>query len=201
MGGAYVTISDGQLQSVPYARSASNGVPVGSIIPFGGPKSAIPEGWLACDGAQLNKTNYKYKQLFDVIGYSWGGGSDLFNIPELRGYFLRGVSDGQTTDPDRDARTGKAGGNTGDNVGSYEGDVFASHNHTENAAGVHNHTDKWMSENDNSWSGGGSHSGSYTGYIQTGTTSDAGSHTHAINAAGGNETRPKNAYVWFIIKY
>jgi microcystin-dependent protein len=216
-GGVYSTISDGQLLSVPYARSASNGVPVGSIIPFGGPLSSVPAGWLPCDGTQLNRTNYT--QLYNVIGYSWGGNGDVFNIPDLRGYFLRGVADVQTTDPDKDARGAiKSGGNTGNNVGSYQDEMFKSHNHNPdsnypNSTGIndvdHTHTynDIYYSENrgpqgDLGWRGSNSSDDDNGPWSITETSAgESQPHRHQIVPSGGSETRPKNAYVWFIIKY
>jgi microcystin-dependent protein len=43
-----VEISDEDLRFVPYAVSASNGVPTGSIMPFAG--SVAPRGWVLCNG-------------------------------------------------------------------------------------------------------------------------------------------------------
>lgn len=209
-GGVYTTIHEGQFQSVPYARSAANGVPVGSIIPFGGPASAIPLGWLPCDGRLLSKLNYP--QLGFVLGYSWGGSGDNFNIPDLRGYFLRGVADGQTTDPDRASRTNKTGAVTlGDVVGSYQNDSIEKHNHTGKTIsdGVHNHKQdnndvQVIHDGYDTAEGFDNNDGSNSSEINLSTTHglhNAGAHTHTIPDDGGAETRPKNAYVWFIIKY
>jgi microcystin-dependent protein len=202
--GEYTEISDGLLQSVPYARSASNGVPVGSIIPFGGPTTSIPDGWMACDGRMLNK--YNYPQLFNAIGYSWGGSSNNFYIPDLRGYFLRGVADVQSTDPDKSSRTAlQTGGNIGNNVGSYQTDDVKPHLHTgtTDVAGSHTHQWKYGVEGDDGYTGS-----SYNEYTRVpGSDDDAiapsGNHTHTFttNNSNGSESRPKNAYVWFIIKY
>lgn len=56
--------------------------PVGVIIPYGG--TAIPTGWLLCDGRAVSRTIYA--GLFAVIGtaYGAGDGSTTFNIPDLR---------------------------------------------------------------------------------------------------------------------
>ena len=63
--------------------------PIGTILPFGG--SAIPNGFLLCNGAAVSRTTYA--ALFAVIGTSFGSGdgSTTFNIPDLRGEFLRGA--------------------------------------------------------------------------------------------------------------
>lgn len=56
--------------------------PIGSYIPFGG--TAIPTGWLLCNGQAVSRTDYA--ELFKVIGtaYGSGNGSTTFNIPDLR---------------------------------------------------------------------------------------------------------------------
>lgn len=56
--------------------------PIGSYIPFGG--TAIPTGWLLCNGQAVSRTDYA--ELFKVIGtaYGSGDGSTTFNIPDLR---------------------------------------------------------------------------------------------------------------------
>lgn len=59
--------------------------PIGSISYF--PYQTVPEGWLHCNGASLNTT--AYKELYNAIGYNYGGGAGSFNIPDYRGYFLK----------------------------------------------------------------------------------------------------------------
>ena len=63
--------------------------PLGTINAFGG--ATAPEGWLLCQGQALSRTTYK--DLFDVIGTAFGSGdgSTTFNLPDLRGEFLRGA--------------------------------------------------------------------------------------------------------------
>lgn len=45
--------------------------------------STPPDGWLILDGAALLADDYP--ELFDLIGYTYGGGSGTFFIPDLRG--------------------------------------------------------------------------------------------------------------------
>ena len=63
--------------------------PIGSILPFGG--TIAPNGFFLCQGQALSRTDYK--ELFGVIGTSFGvgDGSTTFNLPDLRGEFLRGA--------------------------------------------------------------------------------------------------------------
>lgn len=65
-------------------------VPVGVVLSWMSTKSTPPEGYLLCNGATINRTSYK--DLFDAIGttYGSGDGSTTFNIPDLRGCYLRG---------------------------------------------------------------------------------------------------------------
>lgn len=120
--------------------------PAGTIEAFAGPE--VPEGWLHCDGAALDKDIDLYKPLFKAIGQSWGDGTNKgsaqvrpvegadFNLPDLRGYFLRGVNGTASRDPDKEHRTSIArGGNEKNKVGSVQGDDLRHHNHTGNRIG------------------------------------------------------------------
>lgn len=97
------------------------GLPAGTIQMWGGPYTNVPLGWLLCDGASYATT--AQAELFAAIGYAWGGGGSFFNVPDMRGRFARGVDLGEGNDPDAAARTASAtGSNTGDNVGTLQGD-------------------------------------------------------------------------------
>ena len=53
-----------------------------------------------------------------------------FNVPDLRGYFLRGVSGTSGRDQEADARTKlKPGGNDKNNVGSAQPSAYSDHSH------------------------------------------------------------------------
>lgn len=210
----FVKISDFPLLSVPYAHAAAraqNGVPPGSIMPFGGEvETSLPGGYLVCDGKLVNIDDYP--ELFNAIGTSWGGdGMNNFRLPDLRGYFLRGVSDDANNDPDKDSRISINDSNSGNNVGSYQNDELGSHKHdfsgNTNSNGVHDHDIKGKtasgigSGND----GDAAIKNNDESTIYTKSTEDAGNHSHSFSGdtdlTGGNESRPKNAYVWYIIKY
>lgn len=62
--------------------------PVGSIIVHAA--QTPPNGWFECDGAQKSRTDFV--TLFNSIGinYGEGDGSTTFNLPDLRGEFVRG---------------------------------------------------------------------------------------------------------------
>ena len=72
---------------------ASSGVLTGEVR-WGG-WAAAPPGWFLCDGAQYNSTSYA--ALFAVIGYTFGGGSGNFAVPDLRGASPIGAGQGVYT--------------------------------------------------------------------------------------------------------
>jgi microcystin-dependent protein len=150
--------------------------PAGAIIMYGG--TAAPSGYLICDGTSYLRT--AQPSLFAAIGTAYGAADGThFNVPDFRGLFPRGVDNGAGNDPDTLTRTAaNPGGNTGDNVGSYEADQFAAHNHSITTAFNSNAADGWA----------------------TSANGTGGLHTMTTLNAGGSETRPKNLYVNFIIK-
>lgn len=64
-------------------------------------RPTAPTGWLKANGAEISRT--AYAPLFDAIGTYWGvgNGSTTFNIPDLRGEFIRAWDDGRGVDPGR----------------------------------------------------------------------------------------------------
>jgi hypothetical protein len=96
-------------------------IPSGVMMPFAGATS--PSGWLLCDGSSISQT--VYAALYAAIATAWGNpGGGSFNLPDLRGRFMRGRDGGIARDPDRATRTAcAAGGNTGDAVGSVQAEA------------------------------------------------------------------------------
>mgnify|MGYP001471603101 CR=1 FL=1 len=90
-------------------------IPAGMVQAYAG--SAAPTGWLKCNGAAVSRTTYA--TLFAAIGttYGSGDGASTFNIPELRGEFVRGWDDSRGID-------------SGRTLGSFQLDEFKSHTHT-----------------------------------------------------------------------
>lgn len=168
------------------------GIPTGIVLPFAGANA--PDGFMLCDGRSLSRA--AYAGLFSVIGTAHGApDGNTFNIPDYRGLFLRGVDGTAGIDPDKGARTAmKPGGATGNAIGSVQASQFGSHTHGVNDPGhVHsvlNHLTQAGSSNNSS--------GGYPGntYFDTGSSVTGIS----LNSSGGSETRPRNAYVNYIIK-
>ena len=108
--------------------------------------------------------------------YTWMQSGANLVLPDLRGEFIRGYSNGRTVDPNRTTRTGRVGdGLGGDRVGTTQGHMFQTHVHrygiTQNIGG---------GANARNYSGGSTFN---TGAPSTGTT--------------GSETRPRNIYMMF----
>ena len=104
----------GTLDQSSLSFSPANAVPVGAVNTFA--MSSAPMGWLSCDGGAVSRTTYA--ALFAIVGttYGSGNGSTTFNLPDLRGEFVRGWDDGRGVD-------------TGRGFGSSQADEFKSHTH------------------------------------------------------------------------
>ncbi|MDD5067323.1 MAG: tail fiber protein [bacterium] len=156
--------------------------PSGSIIMW--PVTNAPSGWLECGGQAVSRTTYA--DLFSVIGtmYGTGDGSTTFNLPDFRGYFVRGWNHGASVDPDTSTRTNYATGQTGNYIGTRQHEQYKSHSHS--SVGSLN----------------GASLGSPTGGVyDVMIKGPFGSYPFNTASSGGNETRPKNIYMMYIIKY
>lgn len=156
-------------------------IPTGTILPYGG--VIAPTGFLLCAGASLDRTTYA--NLFAVIGTKFGTLSgSTFLAPNLRGVTLRGWDNGFGRDPDAASRVVLAtGGNSGDNIGSYQVDAVQDHVHQYNVRPVVGNTVGGVAGSNGVSDG--------TNNINTSTMNSGNTST---------ETRMKNVYVNYIIK-
>ena len=76
-----------------------NAVPVGAVNTFA--MNSAPSGWLSCSGTAVSRTTYS--RLWGTIGttYGAGNGSTTFNLPDLRGEFVRGLDNSRGVDSGR----------------------------------------------------------------------------------------------------
>ena len=98
---------------------------VGEVAFFA--RSTPPSGWLKANGAAVSRTTYA--ALFAAIGTTFGAGDGrtTFNLPDLRGEFLRCLDDGRNID--RGRRLGTAQGDTIRNIiGKLDGSAMGSGN-------------------------------------------------------------------------
>ncbi len=161
---------------VPSNSDSKQRGPAGSVVAFA--MSVAPTGWLKCNGAAISRT--AYADLFAVIGTTWGVGDgfNTFNLPDLRGEFVRGWDDSRGVD----------GGRV---FGSYQVDAFAAHNHMLPIS------DPVL------WSGSvyGYASGQPNAAVED-IRNDVTSTFRELSATtGGTETRPRNRALLYCIKY
>jgi microcystin-dependent protein len=162
--------------------------PVGSVLVYvgrsdgAGVLNLFTSGWVLCDGSVYPTT--QFPDLFAVIGDSYGGTESGFAVPSYKGVFHRGVdgTDPACRDPQSAERTAPRpdlsnAGNSGNAVGSAQGDELGSHTHDYNY---------------------------YDSYIESSHTLGneclSGQTTSVTTSYGGDETRPVNQYVNFIVK-
>lgn len=89
--------------------------------------NSVPRGWLAANGQAVSRT--EYADLFARIGttYGAGNGTTTFNLPDLRGEFVRGLDDGRGVD-------------TGRTIGSAQQDALQGHWHSLGDSGGNSST-------------------------------------------------------------
>ncbi|MBN2542541.1 tail fiber protein [bacterium] len=176
-------------------------MPVGTILPYGG--SSAPEGWFLCNGSSTDSATYL--ELFNVIGYNYGGSGSSFNLPDLRGRIPVGKS---TSDSEFD-NLGETGGEKDHTLTIAE---MPSHDHGGSTShnGGHNHETGF---DDGGGGSGGSHitvsnancgSGYGCGINGWEETTWDGNHSHTIYFEGGNDSHNNiqpYQVVNYIIKY
>lgn len=156
--------------------AGNNTSPIGTVILTAA--NAPDPGWLECDGSAISRIIYP--DLFNKIGttYGIGDGSSTFNLPDLRGEFVRGWDHGRSIDPGR-------------TLGSEQLDAFQGHRHAPL-------TPATTYYGVNGGNGKAAGTGSNDGF--TSTTGDP--ITDGINGTPrkANETRPRNVALMYVIK-
>jgi phage-related tail fiber protein len=112
-GNTFKAVTPARLKSFTDALGAIL-TPPGAVQAFA--RSAPPNGWLRCNGAAVSRSTYN--TLFTAIGtaFGTGDGSTTFNLPDMRGEFVRGLDDGRGVDAGR-------------LLGSSQADELRQHNH------------------------------------------------------------------------
>jgi len=178
------------------------GVPSGAVFCIA--VATVPSGYLECNGAAVNRTTYA--ALFAVIGeqYGAGNGSSTFNIPDLRGEFIRGFDNGRGVDNNR-------------NIASSQSDQNDSHTHSFSATTSNKSLTGEVKKIAETFSSSGEATGVFTktSSIVAGATpsrvdsSPSGSfsmdasHTHTLSGSTGSqggEARPRNIAMMYVIK-
>lgn len=150
----------------------NNLLPSGMVQAFA--ISTVPVGWLECAGQAVSRTTYA--NLFTAVGvvFGPGDGSTTFNLPDLRGEFIRGWDNGRGIDS---ART----------FGSVQGDQTKTIPTMDGASatgGDHGYMDT------------SAYQGSPKVKAIAGNLATSGSLTNTA----GTETRPRNIALMYCIK-
>lgn len=140
-------------------------------------RNSAPTGWLKANGAEISRA--AYAELFAAIGTTFGAGNGFttFNLPDMRGEFIRGWDDSRGVD----------GGRA---LGSRQSGEIQQHSHgaSSASAGAHSHSGTAQS--------GGTHNHSATtgaagAHTHAAATREAGSHSHtqrlAVNNSSGSD--------------
>ena len=182
------------------------GVPSGAVFCIA--VASVPSGYLECNGAAVSRTTFA--ALFAVIGeqYGAGNGSSTFNIPDLRGEFIRGFDNGRGVD-------------SGRSIASSQSDQNDSHTHSFSASATT--SNKSLTGNvrkiSETFAGAGTTSGvfsklsSQNAPLTPGSPDDSAaggfsmdaSHSHTLSVSGttggqGGEARPRNIAMMYVIK-
>lgn len=149
--------------------------PTGAVMGFA--MSTVPTGWLECNGAAVSRTTYA--TLFAKIGTTFGAGngSSTFNVPDMRGEFLRGWDHGRGIDVGRAFGSGQTDAVDPDQL-QLTFEAFS-----ESSGGTSN----------------------MEGFVVGSSDTSLGSHTNTtaiVNSSGNTatETRPRNLALMYCIK-
>jgi hypothetical protein len=172
------------------------------------------QGWLPCEGQSLSldPSPAGFPELEKALHTTWGSldTAHVFNVPDLRGMFLRGWNHGPIPtndpagDPDVGGRTpprpdmsasGGVPGNDKNAVGSYQPGSFESHSHGGLVAGPESGEKALLFPNE----------GAQSAYRWQTNQSGPGWWARLVGSAfppsggTGSETRSKNVYVLYAI--
>ena len=216
-GASGSVLIDGSTNVTLNVTIPSDSAEVGKVAAFS--RTSAPNGYLKCNGAEISRTTYA--ALFSVIGttYGAGDGSTTFNVPDLRGEFIRGWDDARGVDSGRVLGSWQDGQNLwhghGITINGY------SHNHwlgaTTSTNGNHNHSTVfsyavvsnktsspvYIEAKGNGGSGvyTTSLNGNHTHDVSGWTSTDSHGHSAYIDESGGNEVRVRNKALLYCIKY
>lgn len=170
-----ITDADGTgAPSFPFGAEGIESVPAGALMHFS--MDTPPTGWLKANGAAISRTTYS--ALFDAIGTTFGAGdgSTTFDLPDLRGEFMRSWDDGRGVD-------------SGRSFGTFQDHQFQTHAHSfRGGASIFSRS-----------------SGRYQDIVTANVhDGDAPLRTVPSSVVSGNrgaETRPRNIAMLACIKY
>lgn len=174
-----------------YFQPLSANVPAGTVVFYAGVidddhrRSLAISGWLVCDG-RAKPTIVTAHELYEAIGERYsepGGANGAFGIPDFRGRFLRALADDDEQDPGRGVRVGPVTDELDVGVGSRQVEMVQQHEH-DYVPPIEGNT--------------GDVAGGAAVGQQTPSTDLLGSDGKEL---AGDETRPKNVYLYLLIRF
>ena len=171
-----LVVEDGTAKATAFIGNfiGAGSVPIGSFTAFLG--TNVPENWKEANGESLSKATYP--ELYAQIGDRYGSDDSLsFNLPDLRGEFIRGWDNGRGVD-------------SGRQLGSYQADAL------QNVTGTFGP----VRESEFSATGAFSDSGSNVGGAGGGMPSNLVNFDLSNVARTASETRSRNIAVMYIIR-
>lgn len=186
-------------------KKNTSGIVTGAVLPYLGKTSVA--GFLLCNGDPVSRVTYG--KLFATIGvlYGAGDGTTTFNLPDLRGQFIRSTLTPANVGVFQEDLT-RGPVNDFVSSSSVASGGIHSHSGSTNSTGAHSHS--IVTDNK---SGGGAYPENASASNLTVSSSSAGSHNHTVsvnstgshnhtftlNGGGDSETRPRNLAVSYII--
>ena len=163
----------------------SGQVLTGSIIAYSA--QTVPAGYLECDGSTLDTS--QYADLFSVIAYTYGGSGTSFNIPDLRGEFIRGWDNGRGID-------------SGRTFGGLQLDQFQGHKHSKQI-GTTVDSDDLGDGGAGNWNSDNTQDKTFTASDNLNFITNQVTVTDGVNGTPrtGSETRPRNVALKYIIRF
>ena len=213
--------SDGDANDVLQSDGSGNlsftalpqAVPTGSVHMMA--TTTAPSGYLKCNGTAISRTTYA--ALFAIIGttHGAGDGSSTFNVPDLRGEFVRGWDDSRGVDSGRNFGTSQSDNNKQHNHSASSTitdpghfhyvasatSINGSSNRLENKAGqdVRFSTGGFVgNDSRQDYVAGAVTNSANTGRSEVKTTGISASVT--VNNSAAGEARPRNVAMMYVIK-
>ncbi len=182
--------------------SIVQGVPSGAVFCIA--VASVPSGYLECNGATVSRTTNA--ALYAVIGTQYGStNSSNFKVPDLRGEFVRGFDNGRGVDSGRSVASSQSAQNQSHNHSASATSTAGAHSHALNYQRKHVEDTGTAAVTDIRREGGDGDGGSQnftnntnSGFMNNATVSVSTS--VSISNQGGNESRPRNVAMMYVIK-
>lgn len=230
-GDTFIRYNDGsstqwvQINAGVASGGGGSSVEPGTVQMFA--RSTPPLGWLKANGAAISRAAYSL--LFSSIGTTFGAGdgSTTFNLPDLRGEFIRFWDDARGVDAGRSfgsaqgqatiTHTHTFSGTTSDRSAGHQhysdfstGYISADHAHAydrDTSSGANNHQGGTSFARQPVSTASGGVNANHTHAVQGWAGGENVGHTHtysgttAAQPSAGTETRPRNVALLACIRY